>query len=191
MDNRFRREVYQSLEQRAETGLDLIDALTSAPVVESPVGLIESPLFRREFGSVYDVLKFGRIAYWRLRRVLYRNQPADAETIGGYAVYAPDCTKEPAPEAETLADRGQSKKGRYAPTEVGHVYPWLVRLVEGGTSWCMPLDVRRIATESTDSRVGSDQVETPATQDSSHPKVVVADSLRVGIQPMLAARHDR
>ena len=177
MIDRFRREVYQSFEQRADAGLDLIDSLTSAPVVESPVGLSESPMFRREFSSVYDALKSGRIAYRRLRQVLFRHQPSDTETIAGYEVYAVDCTKDPAPEAETLPDRGQSKKGRYAPTEVGHVYSWLVRLVANGTSWCMPLDVRRVPTESTDSEVGSDQVETLATQDSSRPKVVVADSL--------------
>ena len=177
MIDRFRREVYQSFEQRADASLDLIDSLTSAPVVESPVGLSESPMFRREFSSVYDALKSGRIAYRRLRQVLFRHQPAETETIAGYEVYAVDCTKDPAPEAETLPDRGQSKQGRYAPTEVGHVYSWLVRLVANGTSWCMPLDVRRVPTESTDSQVGSDQVETLATQDSSRPKVVVADTL--------------
>lgn len=177
MINRFRREVYQSLEQRADAGLDLIDALTSALVVESPVGLSESPLYRREFSSIYDFLKSGRIAYWRLRRVLFGHQPDDAETIGGYEIYAVDCTKDPAPEAETLPDRGQSKQGRHAPTEIGHVYSWLVRLVTRGSSWCMPLDVRRVPTDSTDSQVGSAQVETLATQDSRRPKVVVADSL--------------
>ncbi len=60
---------------------------------------------------------------------------------------------------------------------MGHVYSWLVRLVENGTSWCMPLDVSRVSTESTDSQVGSEQVEALSTQDSSRPKVVVADSL--------------
>lgn len=177
MINRFRREVYQSLEQRADTGMDLVDALTSAPVVESPVGMSESPLFRRAFGSVYDFLKSGQIVYHRLRRVLLRNQPEEAETIAGYEVYAVDCTREPAPEAETLPDRGQSRKGRGAPIEVGHVYSWLVRLVTSGTSWCMPLDICRVATENTDSQVGAEQVATLAAQDNGRPKVVVADSL--------------
>lgn len=175
--DQFRKEVYQTLEQRADTGLNLIDALTSAPLVESPVGVSESPLFQRAFSSVYDFLQSGRIVYWRLRRVLFRNQPADAEMIGGYEVYAVDSTPDPAPEAETLADRGQSRKGKDATTEVGHVYSWLVRLVARGTSWCMPLDVRRVPTESTDSQVASEQVEALSTQESSRPKVVVADSL--------------
>lgn len=176
MDNRFRREVYQVFEHRADAGMDLVDALTSAPTVESPVGMSESPLFRRGFSSVYDFLEFGRILLPRLRRVLLRNQPEEAETIAGYELYATDCTKNPALEAETLPDRGQTKKGRHAPVEVGHVYSWLVRLVQQRTSWCMPLDVRRVPTENTDSQVGAEQVAALAEQ-RGRPKVVVGDSL--------------
>ena len=65
--HQFREEVYQSLEQRADAGLDLIDALTSAVVVESPVAISESPLFRRGFSSVYDFLKHGRMNKAQLR----------------------------------------------------------------------------------------------------------------------------
>lgn len=176
MNDRFRREVYQSFERRADAGLDLVDALTSAPTVESPVGLSESALYRRGFSSVYDFLRSGRILLPRLRRVLFRHQPQEAETIGGYEVYAVDCTGDPAPEAKTLPDRGQSKKGRNGPLEVGHSYSWLVRLVERGTSWCMPLDIGRVPTESTDSQVGAEQVAALA-EHNNRPKVVVADSL--------------
>ena len=176
MHDRFRREVYQSFEQRADAGMDLVDALTSAPTVRSPVELSETALFRRRFSSVYDFLKSGRIVLPRLRQVLFRHQPEEAETIAGYEIYAVDCTGDPAPEAKTLPDRGQSKKGRTAPLEVGHTYSWLVRLVERGTSWCMPLDIARVPTESTDSQVGGEQVSALAKH-QSRPKVVVADSL--------------
>ena len=176
MNERFRREVYQSFEQRADAGLDLVDALTSAPTVGSPVGLSASTLFRRGFSSVYDFLRSGRMVLPRLRRVLFRHQPEDAETIAGYEVYAVDCTGDPATEAKTLPDRGQSKKGRNAPLEVGHTYSWLVRLVQRGTSWCMPLDIGRVSTESSDSQVGADQVAALA-EHNRRPKVVVADSL--------------
>lgn len=87
-----------------------------------------------------------------------------------------DCTTDPAPEAQTLADRSQSKQGRHAPTQVGHRYSWLVRLVEWRTSWCMPLDVRRVATATTDSQVGAEQAAALAER-NARPKVVVADSL--------------
>jgi hypothetical protein len=172
MIDRFRREVYQSIEQRGDCGLDLIDALT----VESPVGQSESPLFRRRFSSVYDFLKMGRILLPQLRRVLDQNQPADAQAIAGYEVYALDCTDDPVPEAATLPDRMQSKKGRQAPTQVVHRYSWIVRLVEWRTSWCMPQDVRRVSTETTDSEVGAEQMAALAER-NSRPKVVVADSL--------------
>lgn len=176
MIDRFRREVYQSIEQRADCGMDLIDALTGALTVESPVAQSESPLFRRRFSSVYDFLKLGRIELPQLRRVLDRNQPADAEAIAGYEVYALDCTDDPVPEAETLPDRMQSKKGRHAATQVVHRYSWLARLVAWRTSWCMPQDVRRVATEQTDSAVGAEQVAALAAR-NARPKVVVADSL--------------
>jgi hypothetical protein len=176
MIDRFRREVYQSFEQRGDAGMDLVDALTSALTVESPVAQSESPLFRRRFSSVYDVLKRGRMLLPELRRVLARHQPADAEVIAGYEVYAVDCTDEPAPEAETLQDRMRTKKGKQAPTQIVHRYSWLVRLVAWRTSWCMPQDIRRVSTKSTDSTVGAEQVAALAEQ-HSRPKVVVADSL--------------
>ena len=176
MNDQFRREVYRSFEQRADAWMDLVDAMTSAPTVRSPVELSESSLFRRRFSSVYDFLKSGRMLLPRLRRVLFRNQPEEAETIAGYEIYAVDCTGGPAPEAKTLPDRGQSKKGRNAPLEVGHSYSWLVRLVERGTSWCMPLDIGRVPTESSDSQVGAEQVAALA-EHNRRPKVVVADSL--------------
>jgi hypothetical protein len=176
MIDRFRREVYQSFEQRGDAGMDLIDALTSALTVESPVAQSESPLFRRRFSSVYDFLKQGRIAHRQLGRVLERNQPEDAETIAGFEVYAADCTDDPVAEAETLRDRMRSKKGRHAPTEVVHRYSWMARLVKQRTSWCMPQDVRRVCTETTDSAVGAEQVAALAER-NNRPKVVVADSL--------------
>lgn len=176
MISRFRREVYQSFEQRADSGMDLIDAMSSALTVESPVAQSESPLFRRRFSSVYDFLKKGSIQLSQLRGVLDRNQPADAQEIAGFEVYAVDCTDDPVAEAETLADRVRSKKGRHAATEVVHRYSWLARLVTWRTSWCMPQDVRRVATQSTDSAVGAEQVAALAER-NARPKVVVADSL--------------
>lgn len=176
MINRFRAEVYQSFAQRGDAGLELIDALTSTPGVESPVALSESPLFRRRFSSIYDVLNQGRLNYDRLRQLLDELQPAAAETIAGYEVYALDCTDDPAPEAETLPDRSRTRKGTNAPTLVGHRYSWLVRLVNWRTSWCMPQDIERVATTESDGQVGAKQVEALAER-NQRPKVVVADSL--------------
>jgi hypothetical protein len=87
-----------------------------------------------------------------------------------------DCTDEPHPEAETLADRTQSKKGQDAPKVVGHRYSWLVRLVERRPSWCLPIDVSRVGSEQSDSQVAAEQVKVLDKQGSGL-KAVVADSL--------------
>ncbi len=174
--NQFRKEVYQSLEQRADAGLDLIDALTSAPVVESPVAISESPLFRRGFSSVYDFLKHGLMNKAQLRRTLYRYQPEEMEGIAGYELYAVDCTEDEHPEADTLPDRHQTRKGKFAPKIIGHRYSWIARLGQWRTSWCLPQDVARVATGTTDSQVAAEQVK-ELDRRSDRLKVVVADSL--------------
>jgi hypothetical protein len=52
----FRDAVYQSLLKRPDAVLDMIDALTIARHVESPVTLSEQTPFRRKFSMVYDTL---------------------------------------------------------------------------------------------------------------------------------------
>jgi len=48
----FRQNIYNCFTQRADASLDLVDALTQAQAVESPVALSESPAFRRDYPSV-------------------------------------------------------------------------------------------------------------------------------------------
>jgi hypothetical protein len=172
----FRQAVYGCLQKRADTLLDLIDSLTVAGHVESPVALSEEIPFRRQHSSIPDALNQGEMDLAKLGQVLYDLQPAQAETIAGYEVYAVDTTPEERPEAETLADRGQLKSQKDAPVRLGHKYSWLARLVTWRTSWIAPLDVQRVATASSDSAVAAEQVKS-LDQRSVRPKVVVADSL--------------
>ena len=176
MLNEYRQEFYKSLEKRSDIGMNLVDALSSAPQVESPVSVSESPLFKRQFSAVYDFLEQGRINFTRLRQIQYKYQPADAEKIAGYEIYALDCSDDPHPEAETMADRTYSKKGEGEPTLIGHRYSFLVRVTSWKPSWCMPQDIERVKSESTDSKVGAEQVKRLDGQ-SQKRKVVVADSL--------------
>lgn len=172
----FRTTVYQSFEQRGDAGLDLLDALTASVVVESPVALSESPVFRRAYSSVYDVLTEGEIKATALERAWYTQQPASSETLAGYEVYAVDATPQPRPEAPTLEDAQYLKASKHDPVQVGHKYSWVARLVEWGTSWVAPQSVTRVASDSTDSACAVTQVQALAEQ-SRAPKVVVGDSL--------------
>ncbi|MBE0686875.1 MAG: transposase [Anaerolineaceae bacterium] len=172
----FRKAVYQSILKRADAILDLIDALTVAGHVDSPVALSEETPFRRKFSSIFDTLQQGEFDFDQLLQILYEYQPGNSEQIADYEVYALDCTPNERPEAVTLEDRGSLKTQKNEAVRYGHKYSWLVRLISWGTSWTAPVDIQRVDTSLTDSQVASAQVK---ELDLRHPKpkVVVGDSL--------------
>jgi hypothetical protein len=172
----FRDAVYQSLLKRPDAVMDLIDALTVADHVGSPVTLSEQMPFRRKFSMVYDTLSNAVIDFDALLHTLLDFQPPDSETIAGYEVYGLDATKDERPEAETLPERCSLKSQKDEPLVYGHKYSWLVRLVHWGTSWVAPQDTLRIDPELSDSQIGSLQVKELAERNPK-PKVVVEDSL--------------
>jgi hypothetical protein len=172
----FRDSVYQSMHKRADAFFDLLDALTVAGHVSSPVALSEETPYRRKFSSIFDTLHEAEFDFDQLLQALYEHQALESEQIAGYEVYALDTTPNERPEAETLADRGSLKTQKDEPVRYGHKYSWLVRLVNRGTSWVAPVDVQRVATCLSDSQEGAVQVQELALRNPK-PKVVVADSL--------------
>jgi len=171
----FRKAVYQSLSKRADILLDLIDALTVAGQVSSPVGLSEQKLFRRKFESVYDGLENGKMDIGEILSLLPHCVPEDSETMAGYKVYAVDATANEHEEAETLPDRSALKASKAEPLRYGHKYSWVVRLIHFGTSWAAPVDLERISSENTDTKLAAVQVQELDLRDPQA-KVVVADS---------------
>ena len=156
--------------------MDMIDALTVAGHVNSPVALSEETPFRRKFSSIFDTLLHGEIDFDLLLQALFECQPGNSEQIADYELYGLDCTPNEREEAETLEDRGSLKTEKNEPVRYGHKYSWLVRLIHWGTSWVAPVDVRRVETSLTDSQIAGVQVM-ELDQRNSKPKVVVADSL--------------
>ena len=154
--------------------MDLVDALTIAGHVNSPVELSESPLFRRKFSSVYDALVHGELSD-DLKDLFSDSQDDDWETIAGYEIHAVDATPNERMAAETLADRGVLKAQQKEPVRYGHKYSWLVRLVQSGTSWVAPEDIERIGTATTDTKVAAQQVKDLAMR-NQRSKVITADS---------------
>lgn len=162
--------------KRADAILDLIDALTVAGHVESPVALSEETPFRRKFSSIFDTLRHGEIDFDLLLQTLFEYQPGNSEELAGCEVYGLDCTPNEREEAETLEDRGSLKTQKEDPVRYGHKYSWLVRLVNWGTSWVAPVDVRRVDSSLSDSELGALQVEEADLRNPKQ-KVIVADSL--------------
>lgn len=170
----FREAVYQEVIWRPAAILDLVDALTIAGHVSSPVALSETPLFRRKFSSVYDALVHGELGE-ELKNLFNRSQDPDWDTIAGYEVHAIDATPNERKAAETLADRGVLKAQQKEAVRYGHKYSWLVRLVQSGTSWVAPEDIERIGTATTDTKVAAQQIQGLAVR-NQRPKVITADS---------------
>jgi hypothetical protein len=170
----FREAVYQKVIWRPAAIMDLVDALTIAGHVSSPVALSESPLFRRKFSSVYDALVHGELSN-ELKSLFRDSQDTGWETIAGYEVHAVDATPNERMSAETLADRGVLKAQQKEAVRYGHKYSWLVRLVQRGTSWVAPEDIQRISTVTTDTKVAAQQVKACALH-NQRAKVITADS---------------
>jgi hypothetical protein len=164
------------MRKRADAILDLVDALTVAGHVDSPVALSEETPFRRKFSSIFDTLRQGEIDFDLLLQALHEYQPANSEELAGCEIDALDCTPNERSEAETLEDRGSLKTEKDDPVRYGHKYSWVVRLVNWGTSWVAPVDIQRVDTRLSDSQVGSLQVR-ELDQRNPKPKVIVADSL--------------
>jgi len=187
----FRQALYQILPKRADATLDLIDALTVAGHVASPVALSEEVPFRRKFSSVYDVLSEGELNSAALQTLLSEHQPDSCELLAGYEVYGLDATPDERPEAETLAERGLLKAQKNDPVRLGQKFSWVMRLVKPGTSWVAPWDVRRIKSDSNDNQTAVAQVKELDEQSESL-KVVVADSLYANqffLAVFLVVRH--
>lgn len=154
---------------------DLIDALTVAGQVSSPVALSEQKPFRRKFESVYDGLENGEMDIGEILSLLPDCMPQESETVAGCKVYAVDATPNEHEEAKTLPDRSVLKSDKKDPMRYGHKYSWLVRLINFGTSWAAPVDIERISTETTDTQLAAVQVQELDLRDGQ-PKVIVADS---------------
>jgi hypothetical protein len=162
--------------KRADGIIDLLDALTVAGHVNSPVALSEETPFRRKFSSIFDTLRHGEIDFDFLLPALYEYQPGNSEELAGCEVYALDSTPNEREEAETLEDRVCLKAQKEDPVRYGHKYSWLVRLVNWGTSWVAPVDIQRVDSQLSDSQVGAQQVEEADLRNPKQ-KVIVADSL--------------
>jgi hypothetical protein len=76
--------------KRADAFFDLLDALTVAGHVSSPVALSEETPFRRKFSSIFDTLLQAEIDFDQLLPALYEQQPSESEQIAGYEEYGLD-----------------------------------------------------------------------------------------------------
>jgi len=174
----FRCDVHASFALRAGTLTELYHSLPLLPRIGAAVHVSLVPAFRRGFSAVYEALRHARIDRIALRGVLYLAQKAQAELVGGYAIYVVDTTPVPRPDAETLPERSHVYSVAHGVGIPGFQYSFLGRVLREGLSWVAPLEVDRIPAGGSPSQVAGEQVKQLAAMAAPEDpeQVVTADS---------------
>ena len=141
----FRRDIYQTLGLRKDSLFELLEAALAAPGPATLVRLTLTPPFRRRWPSAADALTDGRLDVERCRQLIQTTLVHQA--VAERPVWALDGTVWPRPAAATSAERTYGHRPLPGIPQDGVVpgweYEWLVQVPEPGSSWVLPLDVRR------------------------------------------------
>jgi len=140
--NQFRQSLYRQLGKAKDAMFDLMDAVLVSPSIASFVSLSQSPVFRRQWPSIYAALQDGRIPYSKVHRGLVGRVTGE-----GQPILAGDRTVWPRPDAPTLRER--TYEGGTAKHQQGHSYSTLVWVPEESGSWVLPLRHERISSFET------------------------------------------
>jgi DDE superfamily endonuclease len=139
----FRVGVYTLLGNAKDALFDLMDAVLVTRSVYSFVELSVSPVFRRQWSSIYEAIEDGKPPRQELIH-LYMAQLPQTEQL----VLAGDHTAWSRPDAVTLKERtyehqNQSISGS-KPVTVGQGYSTIAWIPEESGSWALPLLHERI-----------------------------------------------
>ncbi len=146
----FRYTLYQNFENRADTLMDLVDAMCSYPEADSVVSYSLSPVFRRSYSTISKALAEMRMAEMALPHLLLPHLPRPRQRP--FWLLLVDVTPQPRPYAQVLPDRGMVYappvvKGS-APVTMGHQY----------ASVALGL-TQRVATDADKEMVGAAQID--------------------------------
>lgn len=165
----FRQQVYALFGCRRDALFEALDALLSAPTLETPAHLSLSPSCQRGWGSLYDALNAGTMDLAGLER-LVASSAVELQTTW----FALDASVWPRCDAETSPARGYYhhpyRHSHGQPIVAGWNYSWLVQLPAHCSSWTAPLRVRRIIPGENLNLVAAEQIRSWLEQaPPSHP----------------------
>ncbi len=172
---KFRNELYDSLDKRADATMDLIDALSGNQSAASPVQLSLSSLFRRQYASLHDavdnfyVSKTAKCERTEQQLKIMRVTSSLIPKPGtrNFYLFGADATSQPRQFAKTLSDRGfvyrpNPIKGN-KPVTIGHSYSALVGMPEKegekDPPWVVPVSLLRIPTDVKATDIAASQIE--------------------------------
>lgn len=174
----YRQRLYESLPNRADALMNLVDALSSDTMARSVVELSLNQAFRYEYSSVYDAIgnvfqasspktasEERRGFEQKLIRLIAPFLPSPQQRK--FWLFGVDVTPAPRPFSETLADRTfvyapNTIRGN-KPVAIGHQYSALVAFPEkenqADPPWVVPLSLRRVQSSEKGTQVGAEQMD--------------------------------
>jgi len=154
----FRQAVFEhGFTKASDAQFELVDALLAGRPIRSFPELSLLPTFRRKWPSSYAAIEKGG-QDWKWLEGYFIQQVSTK----GAQLFSLDGTAWPHPAVWTLVDRQYV----FSPTSevdeeaivVGHLYSMLAWVPERGSSWGLPVSIRRALSQQTDVEVGIEQV---------------------------------
>lgn len=139
----FLKAVYNSVEKRQDSYLELALAIGSAEYIESVVSLSESVVYRRQHSSISDTLEevsINQTKWLKANDDLFQEQ---CETLEGIEVYSGDSTFVKRTAAETLEGRVMKRLSNQELV-FGHEIYWTTRIGAEEHSWTGILQSERL-----------------------------------------------
>jgi hypothetical protein len=161
----FRHTLYQNLDNRADSLMELLDAMCSKPDAKSVVEYSLAESYRRSYSTIFKAIDGLHLKPMWLPHLLAPYLPRPQQRP--YWLLMLDVTPCPRPFARTLKDRGmvyqpEVVKGKL-PVTIGHQFSTVVMGLEPEArvtaSWVLPLMTKRVRTADDKEKVGAQQIE--------------------------------
>lgn len=181
----FRQQLYESVSNRSDALMDVLDALSGNTIARSVVELSLNPPFRYAYSSLYDAVdnffqasspqaaaEERRMHEQKVMRLIAPYLPTPQRRK--FWLLGLDVTPAARPFASTLQDRSfvyqpNTIRGN-KPVAIGHQYSALVVFPEKedqpAPPWVAPLSMRRVNSQQTGTQVGAQQVEELLTDEA-------------------------
>ncbi len=166
----FRDQIFACFSYRADSTMDLVDALSGNTDATSVVQLSLNPIFRRKYGSIRDAItnfaadpkQHANIEHCLSKYCspITKTQP--------FRLIVVDCTAAPRKYSKTVEDKGivhaPNPIPGNKPITIGHQYSimgFLPEQISGNENipWMLPLSTRRVATNTNGIDVGIKQLD--------------------------------
>jgi hypothetical protein len=159
--------LYQNFANRADTLMELLDAICSVPDAGSVVEYSLAACFRRSYSTIFKAINEMEIGEKWLAQQVSSSLPRPRQWP--FWLLMVDVTPAPRRYAPTLEDRGmvyepEVVKGK-RPVTIGHQYSTVALGLEAEagvtSSWVLPLLTGRVSTDEDKEMVGAQQVDRP------------------------------